>query len=464
MRPKCASFAAQIPRATMGKVFRNDQPERFFLDKNINFLAILAVLLTTLFGWFRLNSWSIILLVLCRLLDGNPVSNIKTAFANRIFLAYFILTAIGAAGFFYSYNLAAQANAVSKECTMVAIAFAFCAGPFADQQRYRKLFTAYCLLLLASSLYCLVVAGGIYLKLKDTNYFFYHLLTTPISQNAVFYSVYMLFGIVFLVSADGGPLVGRLSPRSWKRFRYGLLIFFLGMMILLSSRLMLVILLLILAGNFARRYSFLKHKAVYLIAGSVLVATVGFLVVKDTFIRGRFLELGNGDMNFIHRDEFSPDTRLGSRDSRLIQWRFAVEILNIHHAWLFGVSPGDSQDLLDQKYIAAHMNIGNPAEGPRRHNRGYLGFNFHDQFVETLVRSGLLGLAALVSVFIVLFAAVSASGTREAWIVLLTLTAFCIPEAPLTLQHGVFLFCFFPPLVLSRLGTDLNRSKFATKP
>jgi O-antigen ligase len=142
--------------------------------------------------------------------------------------------------------------------------------------------------------------------------------------------------------------------------------------------------------------------------------------------------------------------RWSSLDSRLIQWRFAVEILNARHAWLLGVSPGDSQDLLDQKYITSHMYIGDPAEGPRRHNRGYLGFNFHDQCVETLVRSGLVGLAALVTVFITLFAAVSSSGIREGWVVVLTLAVFFVPEAPLTLQHGVFLFCFFPLLVLNR--------------
>jgi O-antigen ligase len=421
-----------------------------FLNKNINFLALLAVLFTTLFGWFNPNSWCIILLVACRLLDGNPVTNIKTAFANRIFCAYFLLFLIGAAGFLYTHDVVTQGKAVSKECTLVAIAFVFCAGKFADPQSYRKLITAYSLLLLASSVYCLVVACGYYVKLKDTNYFFYHILTAPISQNAVFYSVYMLFGIVLLLSPYGEPVIGRLSRRGRKILRYSLLIFFLGMMVLLSSRLMLVILVLILAGNFSRRYSFRKNRAAYLIAGSLLLAAVGFLTLRNNFVRWRFEELAAGDMRYIHRDEFSPDTRLGSRDSRLVQWRFAVEILDSRRAWLFGVSPGESQELLDQKYIAAHMNIGNPAEGPHRHNRGYLGFNFHDQFVETLVRSGLVGLAVLVTVFVALFAAVSSSGIREAWVVLLTLTAFFIPEAPLTLQYGVFLFCFFPLLVLNR--------------
>jgi O-antigen ligase len=436
----------------MGKVSMNNYSDVLpvFLHKNINFLALIAVLFTTLFGWFNPNSWCIILLVVCRLLDGRPGTNIKTAFANRLFLTYIILFLIGAAGFLYGHDLATEGKVVSKECTLVAVAFVFCAGRFADQPSYRKLITYYSLLLLASSVYCLFVAWRHYLPEKNTNYFFYHTLTAPISQNAVFYSVYVLFGIVFLLSPYGEPVIGTLPRWGRQSLRYGLLLFFLGMMVLLSSRLMLVIMVLILAANFSRRYSFRKNRAAFLIAGSLLLVAVGLLAVHDNPIRWRFREMADGDMTFVHRDTFNPDTHFSSLDSRLVQWRFAVEILNASHAWLFGVSPGDSQDLLDQKYVAAHMYVGNPAEGPHRHVRGYLGFNFHDQYIETLVRSGLVGLASLLAVFVALFAAASSSGVREAWIVVLTLAVFFVPEAPLTLQHGVFLFCFFPLLALNR--------------
>jgi len=47
---------------------------------------------------------------------------------------------------------------------------------------------------------------------------------------------------------------------------------------------------------------------------------------------------------------------------RLIEWHFALEILNENHAWIQGVSPGDSQDLLNKKYIAAEMYTGDPKE------------------------------------------------------------------------------------------------------
>ena len=145
-----------------------------------------------------------------------------------------------------------------------------------------------------------------------------------------------------------------------------------------------------------------------------------------------------------------------STELRLLQWRFALQILNARHAWLFGVSPGDNQDLLDQKYIGANMYVGNPKEGPNRHIRGFLGFNFHNQYLETLVRTGLVGLLSLVVLFAVLFRQAWKSKIKEAWFVVLTIAIFFIPEAPLTMQSGVFLFCFFPLLALSRPGVVKN--------
>jgi O-antigen ligase len=132
---------------------------------------------------------------------------------------------------------------------------------------------------------------------------------------------------------------------------------------------------------------------------------------------------------------------------RLLEFRFAYEILEERKAWVFGVSPGDSQALLDEKYVATNMYIGDPAEGPHRKIRGFIGYNFHNQYLETLVRGGLIGLVSLMAIFVSLFAGARRLNTREGWFVVLTLAVFFIPEAPLTMQHGVFLFCFFPLLL-----------------
>jgi O-antigen ligase len=421
-----------------------------FLQNKLYFLVMVAVLCTTVVGWFNPNSWCIIALLACRLFDGRPFDNIKTAFANPLFVAYLLFVLMGAAGYLYTHDPRIEGRIVSKEATLVAIAFVLCSGRFADRRTYRQLITAYSLLLLVASLYCLGRALGHYLASGDSTVFFYHPLSQPLSQNAVFYSVYVLFGIVFLLSPDGEPAIGALSPRARRAMRIALILFFLGMMILLSSRLLLVIMVLILVNIFFRRYSYRQNKRLLIAAVAILVLGVGLLSLVDNPIRERFRETADGNIALTRQDSFKSYMHFSSTELRLLQWRFGLEILNARQGWIFGVSPGDSQDLLDQKYTAANMYIGNPADGPNRHFRGFLGFNFHNQYLETLVRSGLVGLTLLLTIFILLLSRARKHGIKEAWFIVLTIAVFFVPESPLTMQQGVFLFGFFPIFALNR--------------
>jgi O-antigen ligase len=423
-----------------------------FLQNRLYFLLMIAVLCTTVAGWFNLNSWCIIALLACRLFDGNPIDNIKSAFSNSVFVAYFLFTLGGLAGYLYTHNLRTEGQIVSKEATLVAISFVLCSGRFADRRTYRQLITAYSLLLLVASLYCLGRALRHYLASGDVTVFFYHPLTEPLSQNAVFYSVYVLFGIIFLLSPNGEPAIDRLSPRVRRTMRIALILFFLGMMILLSSRLMLVITGLIFVNIFFRRYSYRQNKRLLVSAAAILVLGVGLLSLVHNPIRDRFKEMADGNLSLVRQESFKSYMHFSSTELRMLQWRFGLEILNARHAWIFGVSPGDSQDLLDEKYTVTNMYIGNPADGPNRHFRGFLGYNFHDQYLETLVHSGLVGLSLLLAIFVLLLT--RAHGIKEAWFIVLTLAVFFIPEAPLTMQQGVFLFCFFPLFALNRPSVE----------
>ena len=419
-----------------------DVPNRW--QQRLYFFSLVAVLFTTLFSWFNLNSVCIMLLVVSRLLY-KPLSSIKTAFTNKVFLAFFVFYVIEGLGYLHTHNFSDQSKAMSKEATMVAIAFVGCAGAFARGKIYRQLLTAYYYLLVAASVYCLIIAAHKYRLTGDGSVFFYHSLTQPISQNAVFYSVYIVFGILFLLAPYGEPLAGPMPRWAARTIRYSLVVFFLGMILLLNSKLMLVIAILIVARAFLRRQTYRQNKMTLLVAGSALLLGIGILSLTDNPIRARYRDMA-GDLSLVRQPEFNPGIYFNPIQLRLLEWRFAHEILNEHHAWVFGVSPGDSQDLLDQQYVKTHMYIGNPAEGPHRHIRGFIGYNFHNQYLETLVRSGLLGLFVLLAIFAAMFAAAAKQGTGEAWLVVLTIAVFFIPEAPLTMQHGVFLFCFFPML------------------
>jgi O-antigen ligase len=419
-------------------------------QQRLYFFALVAVLFTTLFSWFNVNSLCIMLLVVSRFMY-QPLKGLKTAFGNKIFLGVLAYCVIGAVGFFYTHNVVNQAKTVSREATLVAVALVWAAGEWPGGRSYQKLLTWYYFLIVAASGYCLVVACRNYGLTGDFSVFFYHALTRPISQNAVFYSVYVVFALLFVLSPTGEPLIQGLSARGGKFVRAVLVVFFLGMIVLLSSKLVLVIALLLVIHALLRRYSFRQHKWIIAGAGACLATGIILLAVTDNPISKRYRDM-KGDLALVKKKDFLPDQYFNPLQLRLLEWRFGGAILREHNAWLFGVTPGDSQDLLDTTYVHMHMWVGNPNDGPTRHIRGFLGYNFHNQYLETTVRSGFLGLAALLFIFAALFAAARREGIREPWFVILIIAVFFVPEAPLTLQHGVFLFCFFPLMALSGPG------------
>jgi O-antigen ligase len=414
-----------------------------FLRSPFYFAVTLSVLATTVFSFFRVNSYCIILFVACGLWHYKPGPMVKAVFSNKLFLAYFIFFLIGAAGLLYTHNLKTGMNAMVKDATLVAIACVLCTGSFAGPREYRRLMAAYCGILFLACLYCLVVAARNYRIEHDTAVFFYHPLTSIISQNAVFFSVYVLLGMLSLLSS-GADVIFSKAPARVRWLRIAGVAFFMGMIILLSSKLFLVVAVCMLAGYLFRKFSF-RRKSWYPVAlGAGLLLLTGGLFLTANPVRTRYLELAEGNMTMIEKKTFDPGMYFNAIQLRVLEWRFAGEILNEHHAWVFGVSPGDSQDLLDRKYIDAHMYIGNPADGPHRKIRGFIGYNFHNQYLETLVRSGLVGLLCLLTIIVLLIRLIPTYRTREVFFTVLTMILFFIPEAPLTMQQGIFLFCFFP--------------------
>jgi O-antigen ligase len=415
-----------------------------FLRRPFYFGVTVAVLVTTIFSWFNLNSWCIILFAACGLFNGNPISNIKAAFSNKYFLAYFAYFLTDLLGQLHAHNLHAGWNIVSKDATLVAIPFVLCSRPFADGESYKKIMTCCCLLLAAASCWCLIRACGYYMATRDIEVFFYHPLVRPISQNAIFYTVFILFGLLFLLSSDLGAGIPGISPRAWKKLRLILILFFCGMVVLLASKLFLVTLLLILAYFLFRRYSFRQNRMILLGIGLTIVLLAALLLLTNNPIKKRYNDIIAANISMIEKEKFTPDVYFNGIQLRLLEWHFAFEILQEHHAYWWGVSAGDSQDILNQKYIDANMYLGSPG----RKGKGFIGYNFHNQYIETLVRSGIIGLGVLLTLFGLLIGIAWKRKTGQAFFTMLILLIFFLPQSPLTMQHGVFLFCFFPLLLL----------------
>ena len=396
----------------------------FFLRKKRHYYLTLAVIATTLFSWFNCNSCLIILLVICRLLDGGPRAAIKTAFTNKYFLAYLSVFLVEFIGLFYTHHFFTGWKHVESKATLVAIPFILCAGPFADPAGYRRLRFAYCYLLAGICVYCLAMACVEFHWQHDFSVFFYHSLTSSISVNAVFFSAYVIIAILFLLYSPDAP--------GW--LRGGLIVFFTGVMILLSSRLLVLLLIAIfigwLAGQFRREMKVRKVAGI----GLLVIIVAGLLAFTDNPFSRRCRDL---HPELLVQQMSPPEAahyRFDGLSLRLLMWRYAFEILQEHKAWVFGVSAGDSQDLLDQKYLDAGMS------------QGYLGYNFHNEYIEVLVRSGIFGASVFMICIVWLIGAARSAATPTAGFTVALVLLLFLTESALEMQHTLFLFAFFPIL------------------
>lgn len=410
------------------------------LRNKFYFFVTIAVLVTTFCGWFRINTWCIVLLALCRLREGDPLATVRKTFSNKLFLSYLAIFLLDLVSQFFTPDLSEGWKIVSREATLVAIPFILCGGVFADEETYKKLMAVYCMTLALASLACLIRATQHYLASGDIDTFFYHPLVEPLSQNAVFYSVFILFGLFFLLSYDLRPVYPLLPRRVVRLLQFFLVLVFIVMIILLASKLFLVIMLLLLAWFLLRKYHFTGNRVLLVSVGAALTLLITILLSTNNPIKARYKDILEANVSMISKEHFAPGDSFNGIQIRLLQWRFAYDILKEHRAWVWGTTPGYSQHLLNQKYVDANMYLGTPG----KKGRGFWDYNFHDQYIETLVRTGVIGLILLLVNFGLQIGIVRRWKTSQAFFTVLTLILFFIPQSPLTMQTGVFLFSFFP--------------------
>jgi O-antigen ligase len=395
-----------------------------FLQKKPVFLLILAIVATTLLSWFNLNSILIILLLVWRLAyGGRPLAAIRTAFTNRFFLAYFSLFAIEVLGMLYTHDIYTAYKHVESKATLVAIPFVFCAGEPIDRKGFLQLLRGYCLLLAGICGFCLAVAVWQYRQTGDAGLFFYHALTEVIGVNAVFFSGYVFVAQLYL-----------LSPEGKGKLRMALTIFFTVMMVLLASKLMLILQAIVFLV-YLRGWSRVKLKTSQFVGLALLViGGTGTLAVTRNPVGDRYQDIMHDDLRYAGKHHVPLHAVFNGVSLRLLIWQFAEEILNERRAWAIGVTSGDSQDLLNRKYLTANMS------------RGFLSYNFHNQYIEVLVRSGVAGFCIFLAAIALLVELARRTGTKEGWFILAMQLLLMSTESTLEMQHSLFLFCFFPLL------------------
>jgi len=174
------------------------------------------------------------------------------------------------------------------------------------------------------------------------------------------------------------------------------------------------------------------------IIGLIAISTAIFFTRNP--ISTRFKEIIRTDFSLLEKEKFNPGIYFNGLQFRLLQWKFVPDILNEEKAWLAGLGLGDAQDHLNQKYIAKNMYTGTAERG----DKGFIGYNTHDQFLESLLQTGLIGGLLFLMVCWSLITMAWQRKRADLSFVTILLIIYSLSESVFETQYSLFIFLFFP--------------------
>lgn len=308
-----------------------------------------------------------------------------------------------------------------------------------DQANLVKLY--YCITLALSCVFYLVAGVLNVIQTNDLANLFYYKLVNITHQHPIFYSVYVFLGLLFTVDAWRKKVF--VVPSGWY---YAMMVLFILMIVLLSSKLVIGILFLFLF-YFITRLIVQKRSIPAIIILSFLLAIPLVLLLTKNPLSHRFRELFRSDLRMVETAVNTPADYFNGYQFRLLQWKLVPEILTEKRSWLQGVSPGDAQNELDKKYIARNMYTGDV--NVNRNDEGYLGFYTHNNFLENLLQTGIIGLVIVITIFLLLILWVAVSRDFVTLWIILLLVAVSFTESLFESQYGITMFSVVTALTWS---------------
>lgn len=351
-------------------------------------------------------------------------------------LLYFVLQIIGLL-FTESYGNSWKDIQLKSGVAIIPLAVYF--SGYVNKHTAKKLLAHYCLLLTVAILYCLFFSIKMYLESSNSSTLFYHQLVAPLKQHAVYFSIYVFVALVFLLE----NLQIRDIP-FYHKTRLLLIILFSVFLFLLSSKIIIVFVLLyflfFLTGLIKQKS---VGKKILLILVAVIAAISSIILSTDNPISNRFRDMLKGNVSVIQQEKFAPGDYFNGIEFRLLQWKLVPVILQQHNSWWTGVGAANAQVLLDQQYISRNMYTGDHKIG----QRGYQGYNTHNQWLESLLKNGIPGILVFGLICFAVVKIILHSRYRSNRFILLLLVVYSGVESVFETQYGIALFTLFVSFV-----------------
>jgi O-antigen ligase len=404
------------------------------------FIIYILFFISVIFSWRAITSICTPLLLVASFLFNKLTygSWWNPRMREQFLIACFFFFLVQFVGIIYNNDKAEHFQLLFQKSSMLAFPLAICGSDYVNRQRFQKLMFAFVHILAGAMLYCL--AHSFYQFFSNdagTGVFFYHTLVNPVLSHAIYFSILSFSGLTFLLDA--------FIKKSYfynRSVHLGIIIFFFLFIILLSSKLVIIfslIYLLVVTGLFSGSLRRINKKA-YLLTIGLLFLFAGLLFFTRNPIQKRYLDLTKGSIGWVFQQEkFEQGHYLNGIQFRLLEWRIVAEILSEHNAWFYGVSLGDAQSILDKKYTDMGLYIGNGNE-----DHGFLGYNTHNQLLESFLQSGIAGLLAFCWICYCLIQMMRRGKNYLVSGIVVLLLIYTFNEAYLETQYGIFIAIFLP--------------------
>lgn len=286
--------------------------------------------------------------------------------------------------------------------------------PKLDRNDIYKIIRWFSIGLIIYFLACLSNAFFIYQKTYNIEVFFYHPLVSLFNNHAIYISLYCSFCILGLINIK--------KPNVFDLLLICLL--FLFLLLLASKNIIISVFIIQIIIFFSNK----KFWGIKFIALLIFFISGWFLFLYDNPIRERFLEeLNYLDFSQVLFSKDFQDYHWTGTNLRVFQLRLGYEILEQYHKWIEGLGLGASQGILDICYKKYHCEQ-------------YYSYNFHNQYMQTLVESGLLGLLLLISLILYCFYISIKNKNLFIFIFISLICLLFITEVVFFRQKGVIFF------------------------
>ncbi|WP_192821156.1 O-antigen ligase family protein [Rufibacter sp. LB8] len=359
-------------------------------------------------------------------------------------------------GLLHTENLRQGFRDVEHKLALLAFPLIFLSQKILSTRQVASICRVFAYACLAVAVYILSLSFWHYGQTQDATHLFYHQLAAPVRMHAIMLSAYFALAIFRL-------LQDFLNPGNTHRLQKagqlsGCLVLLTGLVLLSSKTILFAFLVILFLGMVV--YFSRKQKAFtgFLAAVAVAVSLVlAILLVPN--LRQRVEEIAHSKLQVLEMERFEYDTEFSGLTIRLLFWKYALTLLERDQAWLWGVGTGDSQDQLNAIYREHNLYSGNGTP----QDVGYQEYDTHNQFMETFLKLGLLGLAYLL--FYVsrnLFLSFQKRHYLFAAFLLLFII-FSVTETTLQANKGIFFFAFFNCLFLLQIQQETEDKETAKK-